>query len=170
MAAFVVPKVLGGSDSSRHKAVLKSTILAIDSIVEQAMLEGALPTDSGSVSVMQQLFRNKLNAVKVCIWAAGTNGCWDATNQGATNGAGGFVLANGVNASRIMRYSFSGNVYSEILIDSNGATGPNQEGIDQIFGYICYTPSGCPGIQSDAGKFTARYAPNEAYYEALFSN
>jgi hypothetical protein len=111
-----------------------------------------------------------LNATKFCIWNAADTGCWDATAQGVVNGGGGFVLLGGANASLLMRYTNGTDVYSEILIDINGSQGPNEEGQEQIYGYICYNSNGCPLTNTIPGRFTAKYAPSEDYYKEIFTN
>jgi len=154
IATFTIPKILYSSRQEQKTAVFKEIISTISSLAYTAnMLR-----DTTYVP-------NHINAVKVCDTNAATQGCWTQTNSiGAESTEPGYVLHNGATVAGFNAFTGANG----IIVDWNGAAGPNVRGDDQIYLHVCYDQgNGCWSYQ--AGYVWGHDAQDVTHYQSIFN-
>lgn len=115
IATFTIPKVLQNVESNQKKAVFKETFAALSEIVYEGCISGAMDATNAGPYIL-----NKLNASKICMNNATTEGCFPQNNVfGSEANEPGALLANGASIGGLS------TVVGSIVIDWNGAAGPN---------------------------------------------
>lgn len=143
IATFSIPKILISVENQQKKAVFQETIAALSQAVYMGTIDGSLTKDTSLAPYLSL----KLNAVKICPNNASTEGCWANTGWVGEENEAGFRIHSGVSIAGIR--TSTGEGFDNILMDWNGATGPNTEGEDRIFFTLCWDRS-----------VTASYAAN----------
>lgn len=143
IATFSIPKILVSVENQQKKAAFKETIAALSEAVYMGTIDGSLTKDTS----LAPYLASKLNAVKICLSNASTEGCWTNTGWVGEESEAGFLIHSGVSIAGIR--TSTGEGFDNILMDWNGSAGPNTEGNDRIFFTLCWDRSA-----------TASYAAN----------
>ena len=141
IATFTIPKILNNQQSSQKKSVFIESIAMLSEITYHARL------DNLGISQAKTYYLNRINGIKIC-QDSQVEGCWpqsDATLPAGQVTQGGALLANGATVAGISNGQDlgSGELRDTLILDWNGASGPNTVGNDQIALNICYGTGIC---------------------------
>lgn len=131
LATFAIPKVLNSQQDGRKKAIFRETIASMDQMWYQAIY-----LENIQLSQAETYFQEHVNGVKICTDAS-AQGCWQGVGIGGTHNPdySGAILSNGAFVS-LHRAALHEQL--SIMIDWNGAGGPNQVGEDQLRYITCF--------------------------------
>lgn len=155
IASFTIPKILSAQQNGQRIATFKETIGSLSAITYMGYLQGDLTTSN-----VTSYYTSKLNAIKICPNNAYTEGCW---TQPGGDMEPGFVLHNGATLSGFNNTG-PGN---GILLDWNGAAGPNVEGDDIIQLQICFGSPCWYGAK--AGTVWYYSTTSQTFWQTIFN-
>lgn len=176
---FMVPTLTMSFATNSYRATLRTAVETLQSVAAQAAASGQLST----ATVPYTLLQGQLEVIQACSNAT-SGGCWSASqgNTSVANNKGGFVFKNGLNLAGVETTALNAgsDVADLLVLDANGAAGPNTLGTDQLQVAICFNAAGC-GAGGNA--FSASYnnslgelavtsgstAANTSLFESLFN-
>lgn len=148
LATFAIPKLLQDVQTQQNKAKFKETLSMLEAVGYEAYLTGQ------STASRLDYFAARLNAAKVCMGNAVTQGCINSVPPSEVSQAA-FVFHNGVVLGGVALNSQTPNDQFQEndgwFIDVNGSDGPNEAGQDIMqliaprFEGNTFTGSGCGG-------------------------
>jgi prepilin-type N-terminal cleavage/methylation domain-containing protein len=157
IATFTIPKLISAQQMGKRQMVLKQTVSMLSDLTYRGYLMKQM---SGSYNGTYYI--DNVNALKVCSNNSSTEGCWSHTAPSTENVEPGFVLHNGAVVAGFNNVAEVWG-YNGIIMDWNGATGPNLEGDDQItFIYYYNNNSGRGGTLIPYG------AASTSLYKSIF--
>jgi prepilin-type N-terminal cleavage/methylation domain-containing protein len=128
IATFNITKLLFSYEASVKKTTFRKVLAHMSELTYQGVLNNEL-----SHANLYAYFFNNMNGVKGCNSNSGTQGCW--THTASDNGQvaePGFILNNGAILTGLRNNVDVDGSVEHVLLDCNGADGPNAEGDDQI--------------------------------------
>lgn len=126
IATFTIPKIVNAQQMGKRKMVLKETISLLTDLTYRGYLMKSM---SGTYN--GNYYLDNVNAIKICSSNSSTEGCWSHAAPSTENLEPGFILPNGAVVSGFNNVAEVWG-YNGVIMDWNGATGPNLEGDDQI--------------------------------------
>jgi len=165
IATFTIPKVLTAQQNAQKMATFRQEIATLSELAYLGVLQGKLSADN-----VYEYYRDNMNYIKKCTTNSTTQGCWDAVQGDGIGSANdtepGFVAHSGAS---VVGFDNGGTVeHEQMIIDWNGAKGPNLHGDDQIYLRIMFEDFG----GAKAGTVVAK--PDEplsvALYNSIFAN
>ena len=147
IAAFAIPKILGGGDDKKY-VIFKETLSTIQAAFAQGILNKEIRTTSD-----YNLMKSYMNHVQACP-ALCSSGC----SSGAQNRSNepGFRLHNGASFCGLNQMFTADDVNENVSLDWNGPDGPNVTGDDTIVGTAAARRAGCAGSYGRRLATTAR--------------
>jgi type II secretory pathway pseudopilin PulG len=180
LSLSMIPIIQNANGGQRkNDAVIKSTLAELEAAVGTAVLRGQ---QRNAFS----LARDALKPVRTCAGDSSAQGCWNSAIQGAGNLSspltfewgvqvertqGGFVLKSGASLVGVGNVDVPEDGW---LLDANGIEGPNRNGADQFWFYICLsaTCGAVPGYGNPTAGSIRPYnigdAPSVALYDRLY--
>lgn len=164
IATFTIPKILTSQQNSQKASVFKETISSLNSIVYMGMIQGAISPSNFGTYILSQV-----NAVKLCPNNAATEGCFTQTDGTAAEGTSpGFVLPNGATLAGFENCCDNGGGAwnNGVVVDWNGAAGPNILGNDQMWLEFSYGTAVCSGMKP--GTTAGWGGASSTLYQSIF--
>lgn len=140
LATFTIPKLLNGQQDSRRKAIFRETITSIAAVYYQGYLTGEMRCDN-----LIEYTGAHLNAVRIS--------------------GGTLDLATGAQVLSIDNVCTI-TCQEDLIVDWNGATGPNVLGDDQLY-LSTFIDKGCA---KPPGYIRAANAGSRALFEEIFGS
>lgn len=133
MTTFAITKILTSYQNHQKLAVVREVVGTLNQVVYMGRVTGEL-----SLENFGSYMRSHINAVKVCPSNSYTEGCWDAVIQrdfGDESNQPGLVLHNGATLLGLDDWCCElspEELCNGLIVDWNGAKGPNIPGEDQV--------------------------------------
>jgi prepilin-type N-terminal cleavage/methylation domain-containing protein len=175
-----IPLLAMNRQKEQKKTVFKETIQVLMEITRGGMADDELLPEN-----FTKYYFDRMNAIRHCPVDATAQGCWTAPAF-AESTAPGVVLLNGsviIGMDTVSKpyppplalFYDRGVLSNGVLIDWNGAKGPNLVGDDQLYVDICYGPQPCEGEPHQPGTIvpynpavTGSNANNPVLFKQIF--
>ncbi len=161
IATFTIPKILTTQQNGQRIAVFKETYATLSQVVYEGYQKGDVSTSTYATHIL-----SNVNALRVCTSNSFTEGCWTQTDSSPFNERGqrGFILPNGATVAGFEN-GFNTDAF---LVDWNGTIGPNIEGDDQIYLFLCSNSQGTGCGSVKPWTITPFTATSRTLYQNIF--